>query len=203
MTKIFVIVSTLFISYASAQVRNSFNNLNIKEDSILASTNSQLSAQTFSSTAKIDGLIKSNPEKLELFAILEQSETPVKVLTEEWPAGVIVSINILRDSQGKIIYSAEYPTSESGDWAIGYHHYFDENGNTFAFKRAANFFNTECTQGIAKEQSLYFFKANLSLIEKRYGLSDENGNDLSKKKMCFFNYDYEYLIRSNNKELLK
>lgn len=190
------------MSYASAQVRNSFNNLNIEEDSVLVSTNSQLSKQAFSLIAKIDGLIKSHPDKLELFAILDRSKTPVKILTEEWPEGVIVSINILRDNQGKIIYSSEYPTSQSGDWAIGYHHYFDESGNTLAFKRTANFFNTECTQSIAKEQSIYLFKVNLSLIEKRYRLLDENDNDVSKKR-CFFNYDYEYSIRSNNQELLR
>ena len=202
MIKSIIFFSVLCINFSYAQTRDAFNNLNIKEDSVLVSSDPQLSTDRLLIISKIDTLIKTHPEKAEVLALVDLARPPVKVLKDKWPAGVMVSINILRDTKGKIIYYAEFPKSESGDWFIGYHYYFDETGNTLAFKRVASFFNSECSASVVLEQSLYFFKIDLSLIEKQYKLSDKSGNDL-KKNLCYFPYDYPYVIKSNNQDLLK
>lgn len=45
------------------------------------------------------------------------------------PESFYASYNMIRNKAGQIIYIAEYPECESGDWNLIYENYFDTNGN--------------------------------------------------------------------------
>lgn len=202
--KLYLIISLLALSnVAFGQSRDPFNNLNIKEDSVY---NSKSSQQRIDSLAvkifRIDSLIEGNPAQIELMAITSQSDEPVKIVNEEWPDDVMISINIIKDKNGNIIYYAKSPTSESGDWYIGYQYYVNaKTGKVYGFRRVANFYNSTCAD-LAKEESTYYFNPNAELIGKSYSLMDNDNKDLSGSR-CFFNYDYKYEIVKNLKELMQ
>ncbi|MEQ8472230.1 MAG: hypothetical protein RIC35_13645 [Marinoscillum sp.] len=199
--KLFLLVFSLGLSFLLSAQNRELNNLAIAEDSVfgISSSLDELihiieSTQTFIST---------NQEQVELLAIVDSSQYPVKVIDGNWPENVISSINILKNISGKVKYYAEYPTSESGDWFIGYRYYFNEsNGNTIAFERMANFFNSECTEGVSKELSTYFFTSEGDLIAKAYSLTSSENSDLTDR-LCFFPYDYQYEIIKNIKQIMK
>ncbi|WP_258100355.1 hypothetical protein [Marinoscillum pacificum] len=131
------------------------------------------------------------------------SDQFVKVIDDNWPDDVSASINILHTSNNQLYYFAEYPLSESGDWFIGYRYYINpSNGSLIAFERLANFFNSECTKGVAYEHSIYYFSIVGELVAKSYTLVDDEDADISLKR-CYFNYDYAYSIDLKITQLLE
>ncbi len=147
-----LLILLLLVLYSSAfaQTREAINNLNIVENKVINAADSNKAAveSILKEVNRIEEFIATNEDKVELMAITPNSDIPVKVVNAEWPDMVLASFNILRRPNGQMYYYAEYPMSESGDWFIGYYHYFDKDGNVIAFKRIANFFNADCTDGI-------------------------------------------------------
>jgi hypothetical protein len=201
--KLFVFLF-LSVHIAFGQPRKPFNNLNISEDSIyLSPNNKDLIGKLNEKIAWIDGYVINNENELELSALTSDSSDPVRVVNGEWPDNTIVSINVLRDQQDNVIYYAEYPFSQSGDWSIGYEYYAHaDDGNIYGFRRTANFFNSMCEDGVLQEESVYYFDKDFILIEKDYSLTNTDGNSVMGTN-CYFPYDYEYVIPENINELLK
>jgi len=198
------IVLFLLSNILLAQSRDPFNNLNISEDSIIIlETYKNLVDSIKDRMDSVETYLASSEKKIELMALTSDSSDPVMVVEDEWPENTIVSINLLRDQKGNIIYYAEYPFSESGDWFIGYEYYVNEiSGNIYGFKRMANFFNSVCVDGVLQEESTYFFDLNFILIGKSYSITDTDGEAIDDV-LCFFNYDHEYIIPKNINELVK
>lgn len=92
---------------------------------------------------------------------------------DSWSKYTTTSLLLVKNSQNRILAIDETPVSESGDWYNTYTHYFDENGNTIAFKRYSGFFNG--CPGLAKETSFYYFDHDGILVRKDYQLVDRDG----------------------------
>lgn len=200
-----IIYILLFFPLVSfSQDRKLFNNLQISEDSVYKNvSNIKMISDLRGRIIEIDEHISLNTEQLELLAITTDSEQPVKVVNGEWPENTEVSVNLLRDQDGNVIFYAEYPFSRSGDWAIGYEYYADAlNGNIYGFRRTANFFNSVCVDGVLQEESIYYFDKDFILIGKEYSLTDTDENPISGTH-CYFPYDYEYFIPANVYDLVK
>ena len=203
MNKILSITLLLFGLNLAGQERT-FNNVQISEDSTFGLSENK------ERVSELDNLIKStqdfilqNKEKVELMAITTPASKPFALPDREWPDDVTTSINLLRGESGNPTYYAAYPISESGDWFIGYRYYFNEStGQVVAFERLANFFNSICVSGVAKELSTYYFSTDGKLIAKSYSVKDSDGNDLNNKE-CYFNYDNEYQIVRTVADLLE
>jgi hypothetical protein len=112
------------------------------------------------------------------------------------------SFNILRDSLRRIVAITESPYSQSGDWFLTLVHYFDKNGQTFAFERQTNFFNSGCTEGVAYETKTEYYDNDFKLIRRQYKLVDEKGLALNKDS-CTFMYDYSYKVFPSVDKLLQ
>jgi len=108
----------------------------------------------------------------------------------------------LEKFRGKIKLIGEFPYSESGDWNIGYAHYFENKGRTFSFERKTNFLNSICTDGVAYEIIVEFYNSDFNRVDRIYYLVDENNKELVKKD-CTLNYDYPYKVSNNLKSYLK
>jgi hypothetical protein len=143
--------------------------------------------------AFIDTLISHNKLQVEVLVQQPDSEKLIVVVNEEFPEEVERTFNIWRDSDGRIVFIGEYPYSESGDWYIEYKHYFNEAGETFAFERITNFFNSICTDGVAREVILDFYDSNFRKLHQVYSLTDMDANKLNKEE-CGFPYDYPYVF---------
>lgn len=197
-------VTLIIIFDCYAQIRPPFNNLDIPEDKVIEPADSLLESveSILNEVSRVDEFFSANLDKVQVMALTRDSEKPVIIENKQWPEGVITSFNILRNSVGQIYYYAVYPLSESGDWFIGYISYFDDQGRTIAFKRIANFFNSECVSGAAKEMSLYTFDQSFNVTSKSYSLIDSDNLDISDKQ-CWFNYDYKYEIGKVVEEVAK
>lgn len=141
----------------------------------------------------IDNLFNHNKDKLIVFAKLVNKDEPIQITNGNFPDNVETTFNILEDSSGQIITVSEFPFSESGDWNIILTHYFDKDGKTFAFERQTNFYNSNCTDGVAYETKTEFYNNDFQLIDKMYKLVDDNNKNL-QKEICQFPYDYEYNV---------
>ena len=200
-----IIYILLFLPFLSfSQDRKPFNNLKISEDSVYENaTKIKMISDLRGSITELDEYILANTEQLELLAITTDSKKPVEVINGEWPENTEVSVNLLRDQDGNVLFYAEYPFSHSGDWSIGYEYYADAlNGNIYGFRRTANFFNSVCVDGVLQEESVYYFDKDFMLIGKDYSLTNTDGKTILGTG-CYFPYDYEYTIPIKVYELVK
>ena len=124
------------------------------------------------------------------------------MLNEDFPEEVEKTFNIWRDANGKIVFVGEYPFSESGDWYIEYKHYFNDTGETFAFERRTNFFNSICTEDVAYEVITDFYDVDFRKLHQVYSLTDLQGDSLNKEE-CEFHYDYPYKVSPSLEAYLK
>lgn len=152
--------------------------------------------------ALTDTLVATNILTVEILVKEPGNKKLVVVVNENFPEEVEVTYNILRNADGKILLVGEYPYSESGDWDIGYEHYFDESGLTFSFQKRTNFFNSFCTDGVAYENVVEYYDSSFNRLHQAYSLIDENKQTL-KKEECEFPYDYPYEVSNSLKEYLK
>lgn len=176
----------------------SINNLKICEDSVITPLpENQDQIVDYKKIIKEIDKTLTDGTKVGLYAKISKTDSIVKVVNNDsWPDDTEVSYNIIKDNNGSIIYIAEYPVSESGDWSIGYRYYFNDKGNTIVFLRESNFFNSGCTDSVAKELSGYYFDTSFRIIAKEYELKSTDGTNLLNK-LCEFPYYYKYTIESN------
>ncbi len=151
---------------------------------------------------KVDFVYKNDTTKIELYLQLNEKEVIKRVPNyNDTQESYFASFNIIRDKSGQIIYIAEYPASESGDWNLIYESYFDEKGNLIVFVRKCSFFNGECAE-IVHEKSEYFYSVNHDLVKKTYEITDGDKKPLNFKK-CVFNYRFDYKRYTTLSEYLK
>jgi len=152
--------------------------------------------------SEIDTLIKNSKGECLTFIKLTETGTASLIETDSVPEEAITTYYIFKDSLGKAITISELPTSKSGDWFIVYTHYFDKTGKTFAFERQTNFFNSNCTDGVAYETKTVFYNSDFKIINKFYKLVDEKNKPLNKDSCSHF-YDYKYNVSANIDNYLK
>jgi hypothetical protein len=159
--------------------------------------------KTFNSISnEVDNVYNKDTTKLELYLQMDKEGLIKKVPNyDDPPESFYASYNLIRNKSGQIIYIAEYPVSESGDWNLIYENYFDFNGNLIAFIRKCSFFNGECAE-IVHERSDYYYNLKHELIKKTYEITDGDKNPLDYKK-CVFNYRYDYKIYTSLTEYLE
>lgn len=145
--------------------------------------------------------IKQMKDLLVYAKIAGQSDL-IKFNGDEWPDSIECSYNILKDNKGNILLISVYPFSISGDWFVGFTHYFDEHGKTFAFERLTSFYNSGCTDDMATETIVKYFTADLKEMKNTYSLTGPNNIPLKKSK-CDLLYQFDYTVSENSNEVLK
>lgn len=143
---------------------------------------------------EIDSFVSQNPKNLTVLVKLIDKKKLLKVENEKYPEPEYIetTFDIVKDNQGKIIYACEIPESQSGDWYIAKSHYFDENGNTFAFEMQKNEFGSMCAE-ITYETQTEYFESNFKLIGNNYILKDEKGKNLKKEDCDLRNGDHKVI----------
>ena len=148
--------------------------------------------KTFNSISKqVDNVYKKDTFKLERYLQLDKEELIKRVPNyDDRPVSFYASYNLIRNKTGQIIYIADYPASQSGDWNLIYLNYFDENGNLIAFIRKFSFFNGGCAE-IVHEESHYYYNLKHDLIKKTYEIKDGDEKPLIYKDCDIERYDYK------------
>jgi hypothetical protein len=140
--------------------------------------------------------ISENKDSVIIFVKITGQTDLVRVLNENWPEDIETTYNIFKNQQGQIIYIAEFPTSESGDWNLRLEHFFSDTGQLTAFVKDFAFFNSPClTEGIAIEQLFELYDNDFKVIKTIKSLTDNKGKRLDETKCGNTNYEVEYDIR--------
>lgn len=152
---------------------------------------------------EIDQYMKKHSKQFFLFAKVPKKKELVRVDNDKWPEEVECSYNILKDAAGKVIFIAQIPYSESGDWNINYSYYFNPSGELFCFNRFTGFFNSGCTDDAAHETITKYYNRKFNIVSNSYILTDSKKRPLNKLK-CAFPYEFkDYKIYKNVNECLK
>lgn len=152
--------------------------------------------------AFIDSNRMSSLFKAKIYAKEPTAETPTEVINLKWPGVIDEVYNVWYTQSNHIVCIGAYPYSQSGDWDLGFTHYFDtSSGGTFAFERNTSFYNSMCTDDLAIEQIVTYY-ANDRLVDSTYVFTDVKGNNLTSDS-CEFPYDFPYRVYTNVSDLLK
>ena len=141
-------------------------------------------------------------KSLLVYAKVKGKDALVQVENKRYPADIETTYNILKNSNGKVVYLAELPYGKTTDWFIAYKNYFDANGNLFVFQRINNFMNSKCTRGAALENLTRYYNRKFTVIDSAYSLTDSNQKPLDEEA-CDFPYNFDYQIYKNLEEYRK
>ncbi|MEI7801164.1 MAG: hypothetical protein WCI97_00825 [Bacteroidota bacterium] len=167
---------------------------------VFAQKNSSL--DLINKKAGYDLLRDSSRLKIQVLVRMEHDTALYVINDAEFPdTGIATTMNILRDKSGKILLISVYPFSESGDWFVGFTHYFDEQGNTFAFERLTSFYNSGCTNDMATETIVKYYDSDFKEMNNTYSLTGPNDIPLKKSK-CDMLYDFPFTVCKTRKDFL-
>jgi hypothetical protein len=152
--------------------------------------------------AAVDQYIIKHSKALTLLVKVPGKTKLKKVINENWPEEMEYTYNILKDTAGRIILVSLIPFSQSGDWSITYTHYFDEKGNTYAFRKQTNVFDSEVKGGVIYETLLKYYDVNFNILKKTYTLQDKSGKPIKNNGHVDI-YQYKYGIYKNLDACLK
>lgn len=181
-----LILSVFILAACKSKDNNAGNNTASKEEpGLLESLKKQ--------KADIDTLYNHSTDQLITMAKLTDNDSLITLKEDVQPEDLENTFSILKDSTGRIITISEFPQSQSGDWHLVLTHYFNKEGNTFAFEKQTNFFNSMCTEGAAFETKTFYFNGVLNQLDSLYKLVDKDNHALQKDS-CQFPYNFDYKI---------
>ena len=150
---------------------------------------------------EIDSLIIKDPDKLIVLVKVLGENDLKKVIDENWPEDIETTYNILKNAAGQIIFIAEIPTSESGDWYLEIRHYFTTEGNLLAYAKNLSYFNDNCGDGIVRKKEVELYDNQFTIIQETKSLLDQNGKYVDEKE-CDEVFNWNFDKRPTLKELV-
>jgi len=151
--------------------------------------------------ATIDSQRMTKALTAKIYAKQPNEKAPNEVVDLKWPKEIDEVYNVWYNGEHQIVCVGAYPFSHTGDWNLGFTHYFDAFGNTFAFERNTSFYNSICTDDLAIEQIVMYY-ANDKMVDSTYVLTDVKGNQLLQDS-CEFPYDFPYRVYTHVDDVLK
>lgn len=149
----------------------------------------------------IDTLMAKDRRMITTYSLLENHENVLKNANILGPDKPVMTFHVLRDSIGRVLAIFQVPAQKNMKWSIGFTHYFDEDGNTFAFERHGNFTNLDCVtkDRYICDERIEYFDSNFKSIAKAHILKDDLGRTLTNAN-CSFTHDSPYDILPNVKK---
>ncbi len=151
---------------------------------------------------KIESQLKRDSSSLITLVKIYDQTVLKKVINKNWPENVETTYNILKNSNGQVILVAEFPTSESGDWILGFEHYFSDDGKLIAYEKRFSFFNDSCGDGLLLKKDIELYDNNFNIIKKTSTLRDGKEKEFSETE-CGNDNDRDDSKRATVKELLE
>lgn len=137
-----------------------------------------------------------------VFVKIPGKKTLIKIKNDHWPDEVEYTYNILKNASGKIIFIAQIPYSESGDWDIEYKHYFDEQGKTYAFNKEESIFGDNSDGGVIRDILVNYYDENFTILRHVNYLTDKNYEVIKRNRNNYDFRDYKYTIYKNANDCL-
>jgi hypothetical protein len=167
----------------------------------LASQKDSIILKLKNKKAAVDQYLLKHDKALVVFVKIPGKKNLIRIENENWPDEIEYTYNILKNSSGKIIFVAQIPYSESGDWDIAYRHYFDEQGNTYAFNKVESIFG-DVKGGVIREILLTYYDEKFKNISQVNSFTDKDYRTIKINKNKFDFHDYDYNIYKNLSDCL-
>ncbi len=119
---------------------------------------------------------------------------------EQVPADLAAVYNIIRNKEGNVLYVAEFPYSESGDWENIYESIYDDKGDLLLFVRKSSFLHEGV---VVYEKSSYYYNEKHRLVKKEYLIKYGSASVLPQGVTVEFNYRFPYEKFKTRKKWLK
>ena len=133
---------------------------------------------------------------------LEGKKDLLKVKEGDWPDNTECVYTILKNATGKIMLIEQSPYSQSGDWYVEWKHYFDANGNTFAFSKRESLFDESVKGGMAIEEFIKYYDVNFKTVNQSFRLTDVNDKTIKRNRNEFNFRNDKYSIYKNVNDCL-
>ena len=150
-----------------------------------------------------DDTLKHHEKEIIVLVKVPGKVNLLRVKGDKWPEEIEYTYNIKKDSTGKIFEIVQMPNSESGDWFLSLAHYFDNNGNTYAFQRNFNVFDSEIKGGVIYETTAKYYDSQFKQLGKNHKVTDINGKRVNDKNTPLDAYNYKYTVYRSLNECLK
>jgi hypothetical protein len=150
----------------------------------------------------IDHYIETHTKQVIVLVKVPGNKNLLAVKNDRWPDEIEYTYDIYKNQAEKIIFIAQIPFSESGDWDIVYKHYFDEQGNTFAFCKQESIFNDDVKGSIVRAILLNYYDENFNKVSQITKLTDKDYRTIKKNKNDYDFREYKYSIYKNINECL-
>jgi hypothetical protein len=150
----------------------------------------------------IDKYIRSHRKAVITLVKIPGKTELVIVKNEQWPDEVEYTYSVYKDGSGEIIFIAQTPFSESGDWNVVYKHYFDGDGNTCAFSKLESLFDDGVKGGIVRELLTNYYDKNFKILKQIDKLTDQEYKPVKKSKNDFNFRNDKYEVYKDAKECL-
>ena len=184
----------IFSLFLLGKCYNDHSKLIIQKDSTLSTVKGKKAA--------IDKYLEAHTKSVIVLVKVPGKKNLVFVKNEHWPDNVEYTYDIYKNPIGKIIFIAQTPYSESGDWNIIYKHYFDEHGNTCAFSKEESIFNDSVKGGVAREILLNYYDEKFKIINNSNILTDEDFHPIKGNIKAYEFPEYEYRVYKNVSQCL-
>ncbi len=114
---------------------------------------------------------------------------------ENIPENLSATYNVIRNRDGNVMYVAEFPYGESGDWENIYESVFNDKGDLILFVRKSSFLYSDSinTDIVVFEKSEYYYNSNHKLLKKTYEIkfADQTGIPQGVKIDYAYRFPYE------------
>ncbi len=124
---------------------------------------------------------------------------------EDIPENISATYNIIRNKDGNIMYAAEFPYSQSGDYENIYESIYNTKGDLIKFVRKSSFFHSDTlnTDVVAYEKSEYYYNLKHKLLKKTYVMKYGPLNKVPLGVKVEFPYRFKYKKYKTRKKWLR
>jgi hypothetical protein len=115
----------------------------------------------------------------------------------KWPDKIEYSYDILKDTIGRVRYIDQISSTENPYSIRIYIHYFDEQGNTYAFRRKEGMFFEGAKSKLILDDHLMYYNKDFSVIGESDTVKDINHQPIKLTQEERNKMDFKYNIYRN------
>ena len=153
--------------------------------------------------AYTDNYLKLHENDLIVLVKSPGKTEPISVKNNNCPDSIDYTLNILNDSEGKIMFIALIPYSESGDWNVKCQYYFDKQGNMYAFyKEESVFAGEDGSSDVVRDLLVKYYDSDFNIINSKNWITDMHYKKIMGNTNNFDFPDFKYRIYKNLDQFL-
>lgn len=142
---------------------------------------------------------------VELYIQTDDEEIKLVPHFQDVPENLSSTFNIIRNKDGNIMYVAEFPYSESGDWENIYESIYDSKGDLILFVRKSSFLHSDSlnTEVVIYEKSEYYYSSSHKLLKKTYLMKYAKQDQVPTGVKVDFPYRFDYKKYKTRRKFLR